>query len=87
MIWRDNFLRQSKFERVNDGGVPHPDHSYQGWFYRSWDRASAWEYFRFTDDGKLEVHHFCNDGCSRTSPLGSSRFCCKSVSDGGKKCF
>ena len=86
MIWRAKKLKISKFERVNDEGVPRPDLSYQGWFYRTWDRAAAWEYFQITDDGKLEVHHFCTDGCSGTSPLGSPNFCCKSVSTGGDKC-
>ena len=86
MIWTNTKLRQAKFERVNDIGVPHPDVSYQGWFYRSWDRAAAWEYFRFTHDGKLEVHHFCTDGCREKSPLGSSNFCCKSISAGGTRC-
>ena len=86
MIWKGGKLNETRLINVNDAGVPRPDPNYQGWFYRPWDRALAWEYFRFTDDGQLEVHHFCTDGCSGTSTLGSSNFCCSSVSAGGEKC-
>ena len=86
MIWRGDTLTETGFKNVNDAGVPRPDSNYQGWFYRPWNRALAWEYFRFTDSGQFEVHHFCTDGCSGTSPLGSSNFCCSSVSEGGEKC-
>ena len=88
MIWRGDNLKATGLSKANDVGVPHPDCNYQGWFYRSWDRPLAWEYFRFTEDGKLEVHHFCDDssGCLGTSPLGSLKFCCSSVSEGGERC-
>ena len=89
MIWTQTKLKQANLQRVNDIGVPHPDTSYEGWFYRPWDRAAAWEYFRFTHDGELEVHHFCtdDDGCRQTSPLGSPNFCCQTLSDGGEQCL
>ena len=88
MVWRGGKLNEETLEKVNDEGVPHPDPLYQGWYYRSWDRQAAWEYFRFTTNGELEVHHFCTDstGCSKTSPLGSSNFCCSSLSVGGRPC-
>ena len=89
MVWRGGALRETTLKRVNDDEVPHPDTMYEGWFYRPWNRAAAWEYFRFTSNGELEVHHFCTDSpskCSGTSPLGSSNFCCSSLSVGGRKC-
>ena len=81
MIWRGEKLNETGPRRVNDDGVPHPDPKYQGWFYRPFDSPLAWEYFRFTGSGQLEVHHF-----TRTSPLGASNFCCFSLSEGGKNC-
>ena len=86
MIWRGGTLKETGLKHVNGAGVPRPDPKYQEWFYRPWNRALAWEYFRFTDSGQLEVHHFCKDGCSGTSPLGSPNFCCLSVSEGGEIC-
>ena len=86
MIWNGEKLTETGFKNVNDAGVPRPDSNYQGWFYRPRKHALAWEYFRFTDSGQFEVHNFCTDRCSGTSPLGSSNFCCSSVSEGGEKC-
>ena len=77
MVWRGSQLTQEKLLKVNDEGVPRPDSRYQGWFYRPWNRATAWEYFRFLNDGRFEVHHFCTDGCKAISPEGSSNFCCR----------
>ena len=81
-------MSQTTLQRVNDAGVPHPDSNYQGWYHRPWDRADAWEYFRFTSTGALEVHHFCTDStaCSGTSSFGSPNFCCSSLTEGGKRC-
>ena len=76
----------SEFMTVNSEGVPRPDERYQGWYYRPWNRDQAWEYFRFTSSGALEVHHFCDDGCSGTSSLGKPNFCCSSVTAGGEPC-
>ena len=76
----------TEFRPVNAEGVPHPDTNYQGWYYRTWDRDAAWEYWRFTSKGEFEVHHFCTDGCGDTSPLGSPNYCCKSLTSGGEAC-
>ena len=86
MTWGTFQATQDKLLMANDEGVPHPDSRYQGWFYRPWNRETAWEYFRFLPDGRLEVHHFCTDGCSAISPLGSSNFCCSSISAKGSRC-
>ena len=86
MTWGHFQATQDKLLKANDEGVPHPDSRYQGWFYRPWNREPAWEYFRFLPDGRLEVHHFCTDGCSAISPLGSSNFCCSSISAKGSRC-
>merc|ERR1712113_776474 len=88
MVWRAGKLTEVTHRRVNGPGVPHPDAKYEGWFYRDWDRSAAWEYFRFKPNGDMEVHHFCTDhaACSKTSPLGSSNFCCSSISPGGTVC-
>ena len=90
MVYRAHLLKTPGHAllRVNDPGVPHPDPRYQEWFYRKWDRHNAWEYFRFTKDGELDVHHFCTDGhCHGTSPLGASAFCCSSfTTEGGTRC-
>ena len=85
MVWKAGKLNVGTIQSVNDDGVPHPDPLYQGWYYRPWDSQTAWEYFRFTSNGELEVHHF-NVGFSKTSPLGSSNFCCSSLSVGGSAC-
>ena len=87
MVWhsRDTMFLK-RFKGVNDEGQPHPDSRYRGWYYRPWSRAKAYEYFRFTENGELQVHHFCLDGCSKTSPLGSPNFCCSSLSSGGQRC-
>ena len=71
---------------VNSPDVPHADSNYQGWYYRPWNRDEAWEYIRFTASGELEMHHFCTDGCTGTSPLGSPNFCCSALTSGGEPC-
>ena len=86
MVWRAESLNEPALQYVNNEGVPHPDPLYQGWFYRGGNNPAAWEYFRFTANGELEVHHFCTDGCSNTSPLGSPNYCCSSLSVGGYQC-
>ena len=74
-------------QRVNEKGVPHPDPHYQGWFYRPWNRATAWEYYRFTSNGELEIHHFCTSRfCQKISPLGSPNFFVATISPGGRRC-
>ena len=86
MTWEG--LEQSGLLYVNAEGVPHHDANYQGWFYRPCTRDAAWEYWRITSTGELEIHHFCTDGCSTvsTSPLGSSNFCCTALASGGESC-
>ena len=52
-----------------------------GWFFRTWDRATAWEFVKFDGD-QMIVRHFCaeKDGCRLTSPEGSGGYCCGSTS-------
>ena len=83
MTWHG--VKQSKFLAVNADGVLRPDTRYQGWYYRIWNNAAAWEYFRFTSTGAMEGHHFC-DTCTGTSPLGSPKFCCSFLTTGGEPC-
>ena len=86
MTWAG--VEQSGLFYVNAGGVPHHDSNYQGWYYRPWNRDAAWEYWRITSTGELEIHHFCtdSDGCTGTSPLGSSNFCCSGLTAGAESC-
>ena len=87
MVWKmDKKLNESRLKRVNKIGVPHPDPHYQGWYFRPWDRLEAWEYFRFTSNGELEVHHFDTDASRGVSPLGSPNYVISSISTGGKRC-
>ena len=93
MVWNAGTLYKRTLQRVNDDGVPHPDHLYEGWFYRPFNREAAWEFYRFTSNGQLEVHHFFTDSTSTdftsTSPLGSPNYCCSSLSmveKGGRAC-
>jgi len=51
--------------------------SSQGWFMLSkLFRDAAWEYVRLKNDGTLEIHHFCTDGC-RATLQGQGNYCCK----------
>ena len=89
MTWRANKLKGklypagSKFP--SDRAAQNNDPNYQakdGWYFRAWDRPKAWEFVRFSA-GKMEVHHFCSDSnvCSKKSPKGSAKFCCKATSE------
>ena len=80
---------ETTFREVNAAGVPRPDVNYQGWFYRTWARDDAWEYWRFTANGEFEVHHFCTDLtdiCRHESPNGSQNYCCNSLTAGATGC-
>ena len=57
--------------------------SSQGWFLaKNLFRAQAWEYIRLRDDGTLQVHHFCSDGCGGVMN-GVGKYCC--VASGWKE--
>ena len=53
-----------------------------GWLFRPWDRAAAWEFVKFSN-GQMIVHHFCSDSdlCNKTSPQGSGQYFSGSASE------
>ena len=54
------------------------DPNYQaedGWYFRIWERDTAWEFVRFSD-GHMTIRHFCAERtrCPGESPEGSSQY-------------
>ena len=88
MAYKDNTLRETMLKRVNENGASgnHNDPNYEGWYFRPWDRSEAWEYFRFTSNGNLEIHHFATDTWPSVSPFGSHHLHAYSISAVGKPC-
>ena len=85
MVWKNGNL---SLTRVQLEGLPRPDPRYQEWYFRPWNLPLAWEYFRISHTGELEVHRFCTDDpqCNLISPLGSPNFSFSAISGGGKRC-
>ena len=58
--------------------------SSQGWFLvKDLFRGQAWEYVRLRGDGRMEVIHFCTDGCGGKYN-GLKYYCCTALSPKGE---
>lgn len=88
MTWSGNKLKGKMYPAGSklpaSRAAQNNDPNYQakdGWYFRPWDRASAWEFVKFENGNNMIVHHFCAEsGCTKKSSRGSGKYCCGSTS-------
>ena len=87
VLIRDVCILRTRWIGDGSGSDRNKDSNYKasdGWYFRKWDNgARAWEFVRFTSRGTMEVRHFSSvvAYAGRTSPEGSSYYCCQSISN------